>query len=244
VAFFREKAAAEPEGKVPGPEEIYNQHLTWGVRQKALTSLLAFVLGVAAVVGWAVAGVAVWSSAQLFPLKSTEVVPLIVDKNTGYMETVTTLEKDNTVSELQAVRAAFVGNYVIKREAYDPRYLADSYDMIAVWSDPNERAFRDYEELMNPSNPKSPVKVIGAQGDIRVNLLSVNPLNNETMNVRFETEERRQGGLAKVDRWSATVRYRRANLEMNQRVRMFNPLGFVVTDYTKVPEMMPSGLPQ
>jgi len=25
---------------------------------------------------------------------------------------------------------------------------------------------------------------------------------------------------------------------------MFNPLGFLVTDYTRVPEMMPSGLPQ
>ncbi|MCO5067011.1 MAG: VirB8/TrbF family protein [Rhizobiaceae bacterium] len=244
MAFFRKKAVGEPEGKVPGPEEIYQQHLTWGARQKSLLSLLAFVLGVAAVAGWAVAGVSVWSSAQLFPLKSTEVVPLIVDKATGYMETVTTLDKNKTVSELQAVRAAFIGNYVIKRESYDPRYLSDTFDMIQLWSDPNARAFHDYEELMNPSNPQSPVKRIGAEGDVRVNLLSVNPLNKETMNVRFETEERRQGGVARVDRWSATVRYRQGNLQMTQRVRMFNPLGFLVTDYTRVPEMMPSGLPQ
>jgi type IV secretion system protein VirB8 len=132
----------------------------------------------------------------------------------------------------------------LTRETYDPRYLADTFDIIQLWSDPNGRAFREYEELMNPGNLRSPVKSIGAEGDVRVHLLSVNPLNNETMNVRFETEERRQGGMAKVDRWSATVRYRQANLEMSQRVRMFNPLGFLVTDYTRVPEMMPSGLPQ
>jgi len=244
VVLFRKKAVGEPDGRVPGPEEIYQQHLTWGARQRSLLSLLALALGLAAVAGWAVAGISVWASAQLFPLKSTEVVPLIVDKATGYMETVTTLDKDRSVSELQAVRAAFIGNYVIKRETYDARYLADTFDLIQLWSDPNGRAFREYEELMNPSNPKSPVKRIGAEGDVRVNLLSVNPLNNETMNVRFETEERRQGGMAKIDRWSATVRYRQGNLEMSQRVRMFNPLGFLVTDYTRVPEMMPSGLPQ
>ena len=244
MVLFRKKAVGEPDGRVPGPEEIYQQHLTWGARQRSLLSLLSLALGLAAVAGWAVAGISVWASAQLFPLKSTEVVPLIVDKATGYMETVTTLDKDRSVSELQAVRAAFIGNYVIKRETYDPRYLADTFDIIQLWSDPNGRAFREYEELMNPSNPKSPVKRIGAEGDVRVNLLSVNPLNNETMNVRFETEERRQGGMAKVDRWSATVRYRQGNLEMSQRVRMFNPLGFLVTDYISVPEMMPSGLPQ
>ena len=244
MALLRKETIGLPDGKVPGPEEIYQQHLTWGARQRSLLSLFAFVFGLAAIAGWAVADISVWSSAQLFPLKSTEVVPLIVDKTTGYMETVTTLDHDRSVSELQAVRAAFIGNYVIKRETYDPRYLADTFDMIQLWSDPNGRAFRDYEELMNPGNPKSPVKRIGAEGDVRVNLLSVNPLNNETMNVRFETEERRQGGMAKVGRWSATIRYRQGNLEMSQRVRMFNPLGFLVTDYTRVPEMMPSGLPQ
>ncbi|MCX8571133.1 virB8 family protein [Aminobacter sp. MET-1] len=244
MAWFKKKAATEPEGKVAGPEEIYQQHQTWGARQKSLMSLLAVALAAAGAAGWVVAGISVYASSQLFPLKTVEVVPLIVDKNTGYMETVTTLEKDKSVSELQAVRASFVGNYVIKRESYDPRYVADAFDTIAIWSDPNGKAYRDYEDLMNPGNPRSPIKEIGAQGDIKTNLLSVNPLNDTTMNVRFETEERRQGGMAKVDRWSATVRFRRANLEMNQKVRLLNPLGFVVTDYTKVPEMMPSGLPQ
>ena len=195
-----------------------------------------------AVAGWAIAGVLSVSVAQLFPLVRTEVVPLIVDRNTGYMETVTTLAKDRSgVAEMQAVRASFVGNYVLRRETYDPRYLSDNFDMVALWSEPNSEAFKTYEEWMNPANPRGPVKTLGATGDIRPEILSVNPLNASTMAVRFETRERRRGGDV-VNRWSATVRYRQINLPASNRVRLFNPLGFVVTEYAKVPETMPSGL--
>ncbi|MGR9363602.1 virB8 family protein (plasmid) [Rhizobium leguminosarum] len=207
-----------------------------------MRTLIGLILLVFAVAGWIVAGVLSFSVAQLFPLVRTEVVPLIVDKNTGYMETVTTLGKDRAnVSEIQAVRASFVGNYVIRRETYDPRYLSENFDMIALWSDPDSPAFKDYSEMMNPSNPRGPVKAMGTSGEIRPEILSVNPLNATTMAVRFETRERRRGGDV-VNRWSATVRYRQINLPASNRVRLYNPLGFVVTEYVKVPETMPSGL--
>lgn len=242
MAFFRKRQSEGPSDQVPGPQETYNQHLSWGEKNKSLRTLIGLILLFFAVAGWAVAGILSFSVAQLFPLVRTEVVPLIVDKNTGYMETVTTLEKDRTnVAEMQAVRAAFVGNYVIRRETYDPRYLSDNFDMIALWSEPGSKAFEDYEQLMNPSNPRGPVKMLGSTGEIRPEILSVNPLNANTMNVRFETRERQRGGEV-VNRWSATVRYKQINLQASNRVRLYNPLGFVVTEYVKVPENMPSGL--
>ena len=61
------------------------------------------------------------------------------------------------------------------------------------------------------------------------------------MAVRFETRERRRGGEV-VTRWSATIRYRQINLPASNRVRLYNPLGFVVTEYARVPETMPSGI--
>jgi len=234
--------AAEPQDAVPGPQDIYDRHLSWGEKNQSLRVFIGLILFVFAIAGWAVAGVLSFSVAQLFPLVRTEVVPLIVDKNTGYMETVTTVEKDRSnVSEVQAVRASFVGNYVIRRETYDPRYLSDDFDMIALWSEPNSQAFKDYEDWMNPSNPRGPVRVLGAIGEIRPEILSVNPLNASTMSVRFETRERRRGGDV-VNRWSATVRYRQINLPASNRVRLYNPLGFVVTEYVRVPETMPTGL--
>ncbi len=242
MALFKRQLRATAADHVPGPQEIYDQHLSWGEKNRSLRTLIGLILLAFAVAGWAVASVLSFSVAQLFPLVRTEVVPLIVDKNTGYMETVTTLDKDRSnVSEMPAVRASFVGNYVIRRETYDPRYLSDNFDMIALWSEPSSQAFKDYEEWMNPSNPRGPVKMIGATGDIRPEILSVNPLNPSTMAVRFETRERRRGGEV-VNRWSATVRYRQINLPASNRVRLYNPLGFVVTEYAKVPETMPSGL--
>ncbi|PWI49765.1 type VI secretion protein [Rhizobium phaseoli] len=242
MALFRKQLRAAPADHVPGPQDIYDQHLSWGEKNRSLKTLIGLILLAFAVAGWVVAGVLSFSVAQLFPLVRTEVVPLIVDKNTGYMETVTSLDKDrSSVSEIQAVQASFVGNYVIRRETYDPRYLADNFDMIALWSEPNSEAFKDYEEWMNPSNPRGPVKTMGATGDIRPEILSVNPLNASTMAVRFETRERQRGGDV-VNRWSATVRYRQINLPASNRVRLYNPLGFVVTEYVKVPETMPSGL--
>jgi type IV secretion system protein VirB8 len=242
LALFKRQLKPAPADRFPGPQDIYDQHLSWGEKNRSLRTLIGLILLVFAVAGWIVAGVLSFSVAQLFPLVRTEVVPLIVDKNTGYMETVTTLGKDRAkVSEIQAVRASFVGNYVIRRETYDPRYLSENFDMIALWSDPDSPAFKDYSEWMNPSNLKGPVKTIGTSGEIRPEILSVNPLNATTMAVRFETRERRRGGDV-VNRWSATVRYRQINLPASNRVRLFNPLGFVVTEYVKVPETMPSGL--
>jgi type IV secretion system protein VirB8 len=242
LALFKRQLKPAPADRVPGPQDIYDQHLSWGEKNRSLRTLIGLILLVFAVAGWIVAGVLSFSVAQLFPLVRTEVVPLIVDKNTGYMETVTTLDKDRSnVSEIQAVRASFVGNYVIRRETYDPRYLSENFDMIALWSDPDSPAFKDYSEWMNPSNSRGPVKTMGTSGEIRPEILSVNPLNATTMAVRFETRERRRGGDV-VNRWSATVRYRQINLPASNRVRLYNPLGFVVTEYVKVPETMPSGL--
>lgn len=242
MALFKKQLKAAPTDRVAGPQDIYDQHLTWGEKNRSLRTLVGLILLAFAVAGWAVAGVLSFSVAQLFPLVRTEVVPLIVDRNTGYMETVTTLSRDRSgVSENQAVRASFVGNYVIRRETYDPRYLSDNFDMIALWSEPGSQAFKDYEAWINPSNPRGPVKTLGATGEIRPEILSVNPLNPLTMAVRFETRERRRGGEV-VNRWSATVRYRQINLPASNRVRLYNPLGFVVTEYAKVPETMPSGI--
>lgn len=244
MALFRRQLKAAPADRVPGPQDIYDQHLSWGEKNRSLRTLIGLILLVFAVAGWIVAGVLSFSVAQLFPLVRTEVVPLIVDKNTGYMETVTTLDEDRTnVSEIQAVRASFVGNYVIRRETYDPRYLSENFDMIALWSEPGSPAFKDYSDWMNPSNPRGPVKTLGTTGEIRPEILSVNPLNQTTMSVRFETRERQRGGEV-VNRWSATVRYKQINLPASNRVRLYNPLGFVVTEYVKVPETMPSGLVQ
>ncbi|WP_292581341.1 type IV secretion system protein [Mesorhizobium sp. 65-26] len=231
-----------------GLTELYRNTETWASRTSALRGLISAILGFFALAGWAVAGILAFSISQMFPLIRTEVVPLIVDKNTGYMETVTTLQKGNrSISELESARASFVGNYVLRREMYDPRYVRDTYDMIALWSDPNGQAWRSYDEEVNPSNPRSPVAVIGSDGDIQPDLLSVNLVGRDRdaflYNVRFETRERVKGGDV-TNRWAANVRMKRVDMAATNRVRIFNPFTFQVIEYRKVPESMPTGLPR
>lgn len=228
-------------------ERIYDQGLSWEKSQTRTWKAVSFILFVGCLFGWGTAAVVGFGASQIFPLVRTEVVPLIVDKNTGDTQVVNTLSTDEgrlTTTQLDAVRRSFVGNYVIRRETYDPRYVAENFDMVALWSDPNGRAWRDYSELMTPSNPRGPIRLLGSTGEIRPEIISVSRLNDTTMLVRFELRQRSQGTQTS-SRWATTIRYNFVRTTDSNRSRLNNPLGFQVTEYNKVPESMPAeGQPQ
>lgn len=225
----------------PGNEQIYRAGLTWEKSQTRTWRGVAFILFIGNLCGWGTAVIVGYGASQIFPLVKTEVVPLIVDKNTGDTQVVTTLSQERghlTTTQMEAVRRSFAGQYVIRRETYDPKYVADNFDMVALWSDPNGPAWRDYQELMTPSNPRGPIHLIGASGEIRPELISVSRLNDTTMQVRFELKQRMQGAITS-SRWSTTLRYNFIRTTDSNRSRLNNPLGFQVTEYNKVPESMP-----
>ncbi|TIV74802.1 MAG: type VI secretion protein, partial [Mesorhizobium sp.] len=82
MAFSKTRHFEGPSSQLPGPQETYKQHLSWGEKNRSLRTLIGLILLFFAIAGWAVAGILSFSVAQLFPLVRTEVVPLIVDKNT------------------------------------------------------------------------------------------------------------------------------------------------------------------
>ncbi|MFW8642370.1 VirB8/TrbF family protein [Rhizobium beringeri] len=139
-------------------------------------------------------------------------------------------------------RLPFVGNYVIRRETYDPRYLSENFDMIASGQTRISSAFKDYSED-EPSNQEVPRQ---HHGTIRRDLAG-NPVGQSAQpdddKRRYASRRGSDSAAARlVNRRSATVRYKQINLPASNRVRLYNPLGFVVTEYVKVPETMPSGL--
>ena len=75
--------------------------------------IVAALLGLALVAGLAL----LW---QLVPLKSMEVVTLLVDKATGYVEVARPLEEGGPISEREAVTQANIVRYIRARETYDP----------------------------------------------------------------------------------------------------------------------------
>ena len=84
--------------------------------------IVAALLGLALVVGLAL----LW---QLVPLKSMEVVTLLVDKATGFVEVARPLEEGGPISEREAVTQANIVRYIRARETYDPPALRDNFEL-------------------------------------------------------------------------------------------------------------------
>ena len=71
---------------------------------------------------------------MLIPLKSTEVVTLLVDKATGYVEVARPLASGGPISEREAVTQANIVRFIRARETYDPPALRDNFELAALLS--------------------------------------------------------------------------------------------------------------
>ena len=196
---------------------------------------------------------ALWSLLALIPLKSTEVVTLLVDKATGFVEVARPLEEGGPISQREAVTQAAIVRYIRARETYDPPALRDNFELASLLS--AATASKELTELYSPGNADNPAKLWGVTGRIKVYVKSVNFLTNgwmqnpktpETAAVRFmttRTTEREQI----VQHWAANVRFRYTNEPMKNEWRFDNPLGFQVIEYRKDQESVipaTTGAPQ
>ena len=80
---------------------------------------------------------ALWSLLALIPLKSTEVVTLLVDKATGFVEVARPLEEGGPISQREAVTQAAIVRYIRARETYDPPALRDNFELASLLSAAN-----------------------------------------------------------------------------------------------------------
>src|SRR5208337_2934711 len=124
-------------------------------------------------------GIGLVGLALLIPLKSTEVVTLVVDKATGFTEIARPLIEGGPISEREAVTQANIVRYIRARETYDPPALRDNFELASLLS--AGQASKDLAEEFSPSNPANPLKLWGAAGRIRVYVESVNFLTNGWM---------------------------------------------------------------
>jgi type IV secretion system protein VirB8 len=79
-------------------------------------------------------GIGLVGLALLIPLKSTEVVTLVVDKATGFTQVARPLEEGGPISQREAVTQANIVRYIRARETYDPPALRDNFELAALLS--------------------------------------------------------------------------------------------------------------
>jgi type IV secretion system protein VirB8 len=178
--------------------------------------------------------------ALLIPLKSTEVVTLVVDKNTGFTEIARPLEEGGPISQREAVTQANIVRYVRARETYDPPSLRDNFELAGLLS--AGQASKDLQNDYAVANPQNPMKVYGVNGRVKVIVESVSFLTEGWMNapktpataaVRFITVRTDERGTRYEDHWAANVRFRYSGEPMKNEWRWDNPLGFQVLEYRR-----------
>jgi type IV secretion system protein VirB8 len=208
----------------------YDEGVRWeqSVYQRTVNSLRVW-RGVALILGVALL-VALGALVLLLPLKTFEVVTLIVDKTTGFVEVARPLEQGGTISQHEALTRGNIVRFLRARETYDPKSLRDNYEMALLYS--TGTASRDLQAEFDNSNLKNPMRRYGPDTVVSIMVKSVIFLNERTAAVRFQTTRRNDRENA-TEHWVANVRFRYTSEPMRNDYRFDNPLGFQVTEYRK-----------
>jgi len=193
---------------------------------------------------WIVAGIlAVVAVCQalalifLTPLKTVEPYTLMVDKQTGFVQSLQPLEPARINSDA-ALTQSFLVQYVIARESFDINALQANYRKVALWSADSARS--RYIAAMQPGFPESPLNRYPRSTLIETQVKSVTPMGQGAAMVRYDTRRTDQGGQPQLlGSWVAVIRYRFSGEPMQVEDRYINPLGFQVTQYRRDAEAIP-----
>ena len=176
---------------------------------------------------------------RMTPLKRTEVKVLVVDKNTGLPTEVTSLATFETGNVRQ------MSDIEVAHDSYDYYAIRNDYSTVQIYS--TQDVFDDYKKKFEP--PVSIEKQLGKDKNLEISVVTIEqediptPFKGEedtgvTMRARIDKTIRngdqilsRQSGIVTL-----TFGYD-ADLDMDEKARNMNPLGFVVTSYKFTPDM-------
>ncbi len=174
----------------------------------------------------------------LLPLKTVEPYTLLVDRQTGYVETLEPLS-EQTVSADAALTRSFLVQYVIARESFDVDSVSQDYRKVDLWTVGTER--QRYLADMSSANPSSRTQKLPRNTVIRTKVKSVSSLSDNSSLVRFQTvRSDRNGRTYQPQHWAAVITYQYSSAAMSADDRLLNPLGFQVTRYRRDAESLAS----
>jgi type IV secretion system protein VirB8 len=173
--------------------------------------------------------------AIMLPLK--EVVPytVLVDKQTGYVETARGVQLGN-LAEDQAIVESMLAQYVLARETFDPADFKERYERVALWSLGPARD--QYVGQYQAGSADSILGDVRPGTTVKVAVKNIELLTDETARVRFETQRRDANAQPVSMDWQTIVSFRFTGQPMKTGDRLLNPLGFQVTGYRRDSEMI------
>jgi type IV secretion system protein VirB8 len=173
----------------------------------------------------------------MLPLKTVVPHTLLVDKQTGFVQALDPANPQR-IAPQKALTQAFLVQYVEAREGFDIATVQGQFKKVALWS--SGGAKNRYVNLMQASNPESPLVTYPRSTVIDVKVRSVSQLSDNSALVRFASIRREQGAAEQPpENWVAVIKYRYSDAPMTVEDRYVNPLGFEVIDYRKDAETLP-----
>lgn len=174
----------------------------------------------------------------LLPLKKEVPHLLLVDRHTGYVQSLDALDERKLTANW-ALTQSLLAQYVIARESYEIDSVQLNYRKVALWS--AEKARSDYLASMQASSPQSPLVRYPRDAIVETQVKSVSAVGRNVAMVRFDTQMRSAGAASatSVASWVALIRYRYSGEPMALEDRLVNPLGFQVVRYRKDQEALP-----
>lgn len=165
----------------------------------------------------------------LLPLKETQAYLTIVDRDTGLAQRTVNVERAN-VEHADAVKQSLLYRYVLARETYDSN--DNEARMLEVYRQSVGAAQDSITALWQGTNPDYPPTVYGEDGKVQVDILSINPVNENTAAVRFTKTLTRPGEPDRIGNFTATVTYQFLPTQQTALELVWqNPFGFLVTGY-------------
>lgn len=165
----------------------------------------------------------------IFPLK--EKVPYLYafDHATGEITKVGTLEPTALSANWELSRYLLI-RYVVQAESYDIDNVDQPYQM--VWAQSADNVRKSYEQAVQSGNPNSPYRLYGKDKFITARVLSINRLNENTVDIKFEkTLHDRTSNSDQVIQKEAIVKWEFSQADATQAMLDRDPLGFKVTYY-------------
>lgn len=219
-------------GKGPGDrEDYYAAARSWAEGQASAAARETRIAWRVAAGAGAVALLLALALVLLLPLKSVEPYVLTVDRQSGAVEPVTTVQ-DGRLSQTEAVIKAQLAGYVIARESFDATDLPQLYRRVQIMS--SAPAARAYVASMAAGNPESPLNTLNRGDTVSVKVRSVSLISDGAGLVRFTTYRSPQGGgNALESEYVAAISFGFNGRPLRQSDRYDNPLGFQVTRYRR-----------
>jgi type IV secretion system protein VirB8 len=206
-----------------------NDFLDWAYDQrqseKRKNSIGFIVAGIASFIAIA----ALLVIAALLPLKEKIPVVITVNEGTGVTNVSTELI-DKKITATDAMTLSDTAKYILLREEYSYHTYPDNYEKAVQMSVGKARTVLVKNQA--PDALYSPMRSLKDKAQVNIIWNSFNFLSKDIISVRFVKETISEDEEIKRSNHIVTAKFEYvADAKLSLKMRIFNPLAFVVSDY-------------